>query len=109
MNPFGTIAPPPGVSVYGGTLSGLPVFLTVILRTLVMIASIYSLLNFIFAGYTFLSGAGDPKKIQDAWAKIWQTIIGLVVVAGSFLLAAILGWLIFQDPYALLRVRVFGP
>lgn len=109
MNPFGTVAPPPGVSNFGPGLSGLPVFLTVILRTLVMVAGIYSLLNFMFAGYTFLSGAGDPKKVQDAWAKIWQTIIGLVVVAASFLLAALLGFFLFRDPYALLRIRVFGP
>lgn len=109
MNPFGTIAPPPGVSSFGGGLSGIAVFLTVIIRTLIMIAGIYALLNMIFAGYSFLSGAGDPKRIQDAWAKIWQSIVGLMVSAGAVLFAALLGLLLFRDADALLQLRVFGP
>jgi len=74
-----------------------------------MIAGVYTLLNFVFAGYTFLSGAGDPKKIQDSWAKIWQSIIGLTVAAGSFVLAALLGLLLFRDSNAILQLRIFGP
>src|SRR3989344_3566958 len=98
MNPFGTIAPPPGVASFGGGLGGLPAFLNVIFKTLIIIA-----------GYTFLSGAGDPKKIQDSWAKIWQSIIGLTVAAGSFVLAALLGLLLFRDSNAILQLRIFGP
>jgi hypothetical protein len=109
MPPFGTIAPPTPVNNIGPGLSGLPIFLNIILQTLIMIAGVYSLINFIFAGYAFLSGAGDPKKIQDAWAKIWQTIIGLMVAAGSFLLAALLGLLLFHDATAILKIKVFGP
>ena len=109
MNPFGTVEPPPGVDQFGGGLEGLPLFLSVILRTLVVIAGIYGLLNFILAGYGFLSGAGDPKKIADATAKIWQTVIGVMVTAGSFLLAAILGQVLFGDVNAILGIRIFTP
>ena len=109
MNPFGTVAPPPGVNQFGGGLSGLPLFINVIFKTLVVGAGVYSVINFLFAGYTFLSGAGDPKKIGDAWAKIWQTMLGLAIAAAAVLIGAILGIILFKDANAIIQIRVFGP
>jgi hypothetical protein len=62
---------------------------------LVIVAGIYALINLILAGYAFMSAGDDPKKVAGAWAKIWQTILGLAVAAGAFVLAAIFGQLIF--------------
>jgi hypothetical protein len=42
-----------------------------------------------------MSAGDDPKKMEGAWAKIWQTAMGLVFMAGAFVLAAIFGTLIF--------------
>ena len=107
---IGVISPPPGVNTFGaGTLSGFNVFLTLIVRTLITIAGIYSLFNFILAGYSFMSAGDDPKNVEDAWKKIYQTIIGLAFVAGSFVLAAIIGQLLFKDTTALLQPRLTAP
>jgi hypothetical protein len=106
---IGTIAPPPGVNKFGGDLKGLPAFLNVILRSLIMIAGIYALLNFIIAGYGYISAGGDSEKIKNATAKIWQSILGLVIVAGSFALAAIIGLLFFGEAGALIDIKIFGP
>jgi len=97
-NPFGNVAPPATIanlgSVQGG---GFGRFLQMILYVLIAAAGIYALINFILAGYAFLSAGDDPKKIEGAWGKIWQTIIGLVVVAGAFVIAALIGTLVFGN------------
>lgn len=110
MNPFGTVLPPPGIDKYKGlTEGGLVSFLNVILNLLVVVAGLYALFNLIFAGYQFMSAGGDQKNIEAAWGKIWQSLLGLTIVAGSFLLAALFGWLIFGDASAILKPQIFVP
>lgn len=107
---WGQVNPPPGVSRYsGGGISGLQLFVSVGVRTLIVIAGIYAFLNIIFAGYAFMSAGGSPEKIAAAWSKIYQTILGLFIAAGSFVLAGIFGQLIFGDYNALLQLRIFTP
>ncbi|OGM06564.1 hypothetical protein A3E15_02590 [Candidatus Woesebacteria bacterium RIFCSPHIGHO2_12_FULL_42_9] len=107
---FGNVTAPPGVSQYGNLIEGGPTyFITNILRFLIVIAGIYALFNMVFAGYAFMSAGDDPKKVAGAWSKIWQSILGLAISAGAFVLAALFGRLLFGDYSALLRLRVFGP
>ena len=107
---FGDVAPPPGVSRYGDLLAGGPSnFISNLLKIIIVGAGIYAVFNMVIAGYSFMSAGDDPKKVAGAWSKIWQTLLGLAVSAGAFVLAAIFGKLIFGDYTALLRIRVFGP
>lgn len=104
---IGTIPQPLIYNRFGSAQSGgIGVFLNLIINLLIVGAGIYALFNFILAGYTFISAGGDPKKIESAWAKIWQSIIGLVVIAASFLIAAIVGLLIFGSPSAILNPQL---
>jgi len=88
---------------------GLTIFINNILKLLIVGAGIYAVINLVLAGYAFMSAGDDPKKVAGAWAKIWQTLLGLAFAAGAFVLAAIFGQLIFKDPGALLQLRIFGP
>ena len=106
---FGQILQPPGISEYGDFQTGLINFANNILKLLIAGAGLFAFFNIIIAGYTFLSAGGDPKKIEQAWARIWQSLLGLLFVAGSFVLAAIFGWLIFGDPGAILSPAIYGP
>lgn len=110
-NTFGTIKPPTAVSTKFGTDpgAGIGLLLNLVFNILIVFAGIYALFNFILAGYQFLSAGDDPKAIQSAWAKIYQSIIGLVFAAGSLLLAAIIGILIFGDGTALIRPVIPTP
>ncbi|MEK7112911.1 MAG: hypothetical protein AAB875_06395 [Patescibacteria group bacterium] len=108
QTPFGQVKPPPGVEKYGG-LEGLPVFINNLLKILIIGAGIYTVFNLVLAGYAFLSAGDDPKKVAGAWAKIWQSLLGLAFAAGAFVLAAIFGQLIFGRADALLQIRIFGP
>lgn len=110
QNIFGQVSPPPGVSAYeGGQLIGLPLFVNNILKLLIIGAGIYSVFNLVLAGYAFLSAGDDPKKVTAAWSKIWQTLLGLTFAAGAFVLAALFGKIIFNDPKALLQIKIFTP
>jgi len=111
---IGKVAPPPGVLQWitnnpGGAVPGLIPFLNALIQLLIVLAGLYTLFNLIMAGYGFMSAGGDPKGIEKAWAKIWQSLLGLLIIAASFLLAAIFGWLLFKDPGAILNPRIISP
>ena len=98
--------PLPYKSVAGG---GLILFLTNILRLVFVAAGIFAFVNLILAGFQFIGAGGDPKAISAAWAKIWQSLLGLILVVGSFALAALFGYLLFNDPGYILNPKIYGP
>jgi hypothetical protein len=92
---FGNITPPDAIKKYSDPGAGIGNLLNVVFRSMIVIAGVYALFNLIFAGYAFLSAGDDAKKVAGAWAKIWQSMLGLAISAGAFVLAAIFGQLIF--------------
>jgi len=107
-NPFANIGGY-GNDPGGATDFGLIVFLNNILRLFIVVAGIYAFIQILLAGMLFISAGGDAKQISSAWNKIWQAGLGLVIVASSFVLAAIFGWIIFGDPSAILSPKLYGP
>lgn len=107
---FGQINPPQGVNSYGSLQTkGLIKFANNLIMLVIVGAGIFAFVNFIIAGYDFLGSAGDSKKTAAAWARIYNSLIGLLFVAGSFVLAAIFGWILFKDPRAILSPNIYGP
>ena len=74
-----------------------------------VIGGLFAFFNLVIAGYGFLSAGDDPKKIEAAWKKIWQSMLGLLFILGSFILAAIFGYLLFGDATAILKPKIYGP
>lgn len=105
-NPFGTISPPP--SAFAGSTPELAIgkLIQTVIWLLIVGAGIYALFNLILAGYSFMSAGDDAKKVAGAWAMIYQTILGLAITAGAFVLAAIFGQLIFGDATFILNPRI---
>lgn len=107
------ISPPPGISKWigsgEGAVPGLVPFFNALLKLIVVLAGLFAFFNLIIAGYQFMSAGGDSKKVSEASSKIWQSLIGLLIVAGSFVLAAIFGWLLFGDARAILVPAIYGP
>ncbi len=106
---FGSVAPPQGIAQYGDFQTGVVKFTNVLLKLIIGAAGLFAFFNIIIAGYTFMSAGGDAKKVEQAWSRIWQSLLGLLFVAGSFVLAAIFGWLIFGDARAILVPTIYGP
>lgn len=94
------------VSNPGGGLVGL---LSNILRLVFVGAGVYALLNLIVAGFQYMQAGGDAKILTAAWNRIWQTLLGLVIIVGSFALAALFGYLIFGDAGYILNPVIYGP
>lgn len=98
---------------YGSALapgkSGLILFFTNVLRLAFVAAGIFAFTNLIISGYQYMSAGGDTKALTAAWGRIWQSLFGLVIIAGSFGLAALFGQLIFADPGFILNPKIYGP
>jgi hypothetical protein len=107
VNPLNVLAPTAYISNQNG--SGLIILLNNLVKAAIVIAGIYAFLNLMISGYMFLNAGGDPKNITKAWEKIWQSLIGLLLVASSFILAMVFGYLIFGDITALINPRIYHP
>lgn len=110
---FGQISPPPALSEgYGGLTGaggGLVGFLNNILKLAILVAGLYALINFIFAGYEIMAAGAEPEKLTKASNKIWYAILGLVIIVASFTIASLVGWIVFHDSNAILQLKIFGP
>lgn len=105
----GSITSPLENTGYGTVTGGLGMFITNILRLFFVVAGIMALFNFVIAGFKFINAGGDAKAVSAAWDKIWQSLMGLVIIVGSFAIAAIFGQLIFGRADFILNPGFYGP
>lgn len=95
---FGTIKPPVENNVYFSAGSdGIFLFISNLFKVAGVVAGIFFIVKIIMAGFSYMSASGDEKKTAIAFATIWQSIIGLVIVAGSFVLAGVIGNILGLD------------
>ncbi len=106
----GSIKSPLEGTGYGSIQTGaVGLFISNILRLFFVVAGIYALFNFIVAGYSYMNAAGDAKKLTEAWSKIWLSLVGLIIIVGSFALASLAGYLFFNNPGFILNPTIYGP
>jgi len=99
----------PSFFKYGSVEGGLGQLLNNIFILITAGAGIFALFNFIMAGYNYMSAKDEKDRIEKAWAKIWQSLVGLGIVASAFLIAALAGWILFGDPGFILHPKIYGP
>jgi hypothetical protein len=97
---------PSSSSAPGG---GLIILLNNVLRLIFVGAGIYAFIRVIVAGLGFISAGGDVKKITTAWNSIWQSLLGLIIIIGSFAIAGLIGQVLFGDWTAILNPKIYGP
>ena len=68
--------------------------LSLVLGFLTVVAVIYFVIQIILAGYAFISGQGDEKKIEMARKKLTDGILGLTIVVIAFGITAFLAHLL---------------
>lgn len=108
-NPFERVAKNSVLANAGPNGEGLVLLGNSLLKLVIVLAGLYTFWNFIAAGYGFMSAGDDAKAMGKAWEKFTSYLLGLLFVAGSFVLAAIFGQLIFGDYTMLLSPRIYTP
>lgn len=101
---FGTISNPTNYTSNQG--SGLFTLISNILKLAGVIAGLFFVVQIIMAGFSYMSANGDQKKVDLAWAKIWQSLIGLLIVGGAFVLASVVGRIFGID---IINPTIVGP
>jgi hypothetical protein len=84
---------------------GIFLLITDLLKIAGYVAGIFFLIQMILAGYGYISANGDPKKTEAAWAKIWQSLIGIIIVASAFIIASVVGYFLHID---ILNPTIYG-
>ena len=105
---IGHVTLPPSFK-YGSVEGGLGRFLNNIFVLITVGAGLFALVNFLTAGYAYMGSKGDEKKMEEAWAKIWQSLVGLLIIGLAFLLAALVGIIFFGDVGFILHPKIYGP
>lgn len=111
---FGSIVPPAGVSKYdaeaagsGGGL-GLMIFFSNIVKLMTIVAGLWVFVNFLLAGWSIVTGSGDSGATKKAYDKILYSVIGLVIIVGSYTLIALVSLLLFGKADFILNPTITG-
>ncbi len=78
-------------------------------RLIVVVAGLFAFFNILFAGVSYITSGGDPKGIEAARQKILMSVVGLVIVAGTFIVTAIFSMIFYGRPDAILNPTIYGP
>lgn len=97
------------VTSYGDVGSGLPEFITNIITVIFAAAGLFAFFNFMIAGFSYITAAGDSKKIESATQSINMSLIGLVVMVAAAALTGIVSYLLFGSATAILQPKITGP
>jgi len=103
---FGNITNP---TKYGTDIDkgqGLFTFLSNVFKFAAVAGGIYLIIQIILAGFDYISASGDVKKTEAAWAKIWQSLLGLVIISSAFIIAGVVGRLTGIN---ILSPEIYGP
>ena len=84
-----------GSSIHGPLvgINNLSDIITVLMSFFYPFAGVVLLFVFIWGGYDFLTSHGEPEKLNSGRAKITSGIIGFVLLAASYIIARVLGFI----------------
>lgn len=109
---FGTIQKPVGVSELddesGGEI-GLLLFVSNLIRVATVIAGLWVMVNFVLAGYQYITSAGDSGTQGKVRDQITMSVVGLVLIVSAYMITALISTLLFGDPNYILNPTIPGP
>ena len=90
-------------------VGNLTLFLSNLLKLLTIGAGIFVMINFVLAGFNYIIANGDEKKLETANSMMINSVIGLAIIAASYVIAGIISYLIFGSPTTILKPVIYGP
>jgi len=107
---FGKASPPPGIDQYeAGSVTGITLLLSNILKLTIYGAGLFTLINLIVSGIQYIGSAGNPELLKQASSRIWISLLGLLIIAASFILAALIGIIFFKDAMFIIQPALPNP
>ena len=94
---------------YGDVDVGLPLFIGNVVKVIFIAGGLFAFFNLIFAGFTYLTAAGDKQKLEKALSSINMSLVGLIVMIGAGIITGIISFLLFGSPTAILAPTIMGP
>jgi hypothetical protein len=109
---FGNVAPPAGVQAYdaaaGGNI-GLLLFVSNMIKLVTVGAGLFVVFNVVYAGIMYVSSMGDSSVHAKVRDQLTYSVIGLVLIAASYAIAILIGFIFFGDPSFIINPQVCGP
>lgn len=87
-----------------GTTTTIGEIISSILPFVFSITGILLLVYLIMGGLQLMFAAGDPKRVQAAWGKVTNALIGFVIIFISYWLVALIGKIFGLD----IVISIFG-
>ena len=105
MDPFNGAKIQNPITGMGEGIDPLITMLNLGLKVVFWIAGVWALVNFIIAGFKYMTAGGDSKKVSDANGKMTMTVVGLAIIVATPLIAMILGQVFFGDATAIINPK----
>ncbi len=109
---FGNIEAPVGVKELNaqagaaGSNIGLLIFVSNMIKFASIIAGIWVMFNFITAGFTYITAAGDSSAYAKIGTNLSLSVSGLVLIVAAYTIAGIISLIIFGDPTFIINPQI---
>lgn len=91
----------------GGEIGAL-FFLSRLIRFGAVVAGVFSMWNFVSAGFTYITGAGNTATHVAVRDKMTWSLVGIIVIVLAYTIAGIIGLVFFKDATYLLNPKIEG-
>lgn len=106
---FGEIEAPAGVSNFNDDAEGgigILIFISNMIKFSSVIAGIWVMFNFIFAGFTYVTSNGDSSAYGKIGEKLSLSVTGLVLIVAAYTIAGIISLIIFGDATYIINPQI---
>lgn len=102
---YGGVAPGIG-SGGGGGLIGLA---SNLVRLLIVVGGLWAFINLLMAGLLYIIYGDNAQELAKVHSKIYMSLIGLIVMVSSFVIAGIVSWILYGNFTTILSPIITGP
>ena len=94
-------------SLSGGNI-GIIFFISRAINFANIVAGILVMINFVVAGFLYLTGAGSASNMSKINERMMWSVVGILMIIGSYTLAAIFGTVFYGDPTFIINPTITG-
>jgi len=112
----GEITPPGQLDGYGSDVTGggtagmgLIGLVSNVIKIVIVVGGLWAFINLILAGITFITSGDKPDELSKANNRMTMSLLGLIIMVGSYSLAGIIGKVLFGEWNAILNPVIYGP